>query len=747
MSITLVEKASAFRRRIRTYALLNSGYKDINIFFSETFKIFELETNKILRDLLMLKVNSCLEVKFVKRSMVQNSDNENSSQFKEEEMSYFFQTKNEQIVAATPLENWFKNNVVEPINRKISEFLTQGSGWSLSEIVELCINNNKYVCFNGASYIKLPKEISNKKAVINIQNNDEKCFVWAVLSALKCNSVKKNAHRVSNYRSYLEELDLTNIEFPVTLNQIDIFEKNNEEISINVYIIENDNENESEKKQVVPVRLTKRVKKNHIHLLLLCATENDRQKRANFAELIGTDTKYDTHYCWIKDLSKLISSDVSKHKAKIHVCDRCLHFFYTERTLREHVTVCEKLNFSKITLPSEDEKWCFFNKFERQLEVPFIIYADIEAILTETANEVHEPKGAYQKHVAHSIGYYFHSRLDSLQSYYESCNGLNCIEWFCMELRRIVSLCYQQLNHVKPMLPLTLEQIDEHNNAKCCYICQNPFLEDEKKIFDHSHLTGKYRGPAHNSCNLNYKESKIIPVVFHNLQYDLHFLIEEIAESCNGSVDIIPINKEKYISFTKKYSKRDLIMAECDEEGLDRVAIKLRFIDSYRFMSDSLAKLASYLPKNEFTISRSVWKNLNDEKFDMIIQKGVYPYDYMDSAEKFNETNLPSIDCFYNKLNDSNITQNDYEFAQKIWNNFKIKNMQEYTDVYLKSDVALLADIFESFRKQCMLTYGLDPAHYFTTPGFSWDAMLKCTRVRIELITNVDHMLFIERGK
>lgn len=424
-------------------------------------------------------------------------------------------------------------------------------------------------------------------------------------------------------------------------------------------------------------------------------------------------------------------------------------FFYTERNLSDHVTVCEQLNFTKITLPSEDDKWCFFHKYDRQLEVPFIVYADIEAILIEAPKETNIPKGAYQKHIAHSIGYYFHCRSKTLQSYYQSYSGLDCIDWFCNELKKIAILVWKNLCDIKPMLPLTPEQKHEHEIAEFCHICQKPFYEDETKVFDHSHITGEYRGPAHNACNLNYKESKIVPVVFHNLQYDLHFLIEKIAASCSGSVDIIPINREKYISFTKKYTKKDLNVynSEDDEDEKDGVAIKLRFIDSYRFMSDSLAKLASYLPSNEFQISRRVWENLNDEEFEMVTQKNFYPYDYMDSPEKLCETNLPSIECFYNKLNDSNICQNDYEFAKKIWNAFKIKNMLEYTEIYLKSDVAILADIFESFRNQCMLNYELDPAHYFTTPGLSWDAMLKKTRVNIELITDVNQMLFIERGK
>lgn len=258
------------------------------------------------------------------------------------------------------------------------------------------------------------------------------------------------------------------------------------------------------------------------------------------------------------------------------------------------------MNTTKITLPSEDDKCCFFQKHKYQLEVPFIVYADIEAILSDVTNEIDSPKGAYQEHIAHSIGYYFHCKSNVMESYYRSNSGPNCIDWFCDELKSIARLAWKQLLDIKPMLPLTQQQLFDHEAAKNCHICDGPFFEDEAKIFDHSHLTGFYRGPSHNACNLNYKESNTIPVVFHNLQYDLHFLIEKIAASCSGSIDIIPINNEKYISFTKKYSKKDLVENSMDDDDdddddgdSDNIAIKLRFIDSYRFMSDSLANLAT----------------------------------------------------------------------------------------------------------------------------------------------------------
>ena len=168
----------------------------------------------------------------------------------------------------------------------------------------------------------------------------------------------------------------------------------------------------------------------------------------------------------------------------------------------------------------------------------------------------------------------------------------------------------------------------------------------------------------------------------------------------------------------------------------------LVFLDSFQFMSSSSDKLVNNLPKDSFKYTSQVF---DDEKLDLMIRKGVYPYGYMDSFEKFKEQ-LPSKEEFYSVLNDEHISDDDYEHAKKVWETFSMKNMGEYHDKYLTSDILLLADVFESFRKTCIEYYKLDPCHYFTSPGLSWDAMLKMTGIQLELMTDIDMFQFIERG-
>ncbi|KYQ53663.1 hypothetical protein ALC60_04182, partial [Trachymyrmex zeteki] len=160
----------------------------------------------------------------------------------------------------------------------------------------------------------------------------------------------------------------------------------------------------------------------------------------------------------------------------------------------------------------------------------------------------------------------------------------------------------------------------------------------------------------------------------------------------------------------------------------------------------SLDKLASYLDKDKLKIVRSEFPKLSDEEFELLTRKGVFPYEYVDCVEKLDDTRLPPRESFYSSLTGDTVSESDYAHAANVWQRFSVRTLGEYSDLYLKTDVLLLADIFENFRESCVESYDLDPAHYYTLPGFTWDAMLKHTRIKFELLTNIDMVLFIERG-
>ena len=286
---------------------------------------------------------------------------------------------------------------------------------------------------------------------------------------------------------------------------------------------------------------------------------------------------------------------------------------------------------------------------------------------------------------------------------------------------------------------MTKDDEKKFQKAEECHICNKKYTDEDTQVRDHCHITGKYRGSAHQECNLKLRvnpEEVKIPVIFHNLRgYDSHFIMQEIGEivnkhtytnkkgeKCQMNINVIPNNMEKYMAFM--------------------LGNHLVFLDNFQFVSSSLDKLVNNLPKESFKYTSQVF---DDEEFDLMIRKGVYPYDYMDSFEKFKEQ-LPSKEEFYSILNDEHISNEDYKHAKKVWETFSMKNMGEYHDFYLTSDILLLADVFENFRKTCLEYYKLDPCYYFTSPGLSRDAMLKMTDIKLELMTDIDMFQFIEKG-
>ena len=189
---------------------------------------------------------------------------------------------------------------------------------------------------------------------------------------------------------------------------------------------------------------------------------------------------------------------------------------------------------------------------------------------------------------------------------------------------------------------------------------------------------------------------------------------------------VIAKNKEDYISFSVKVE----VGMRIDKYGMElSVEMDLRFIDSFRFMGSSLDSLVNNLNRGGHKFEG--FDNCTQKQKSLLLRKGVYPYEYMNSWDKFFEVRSPRIEDFYSKLNMLGISDDDYEHAKKVWEEFGSKNLGEYHDLYLCTDVVLLSNLFKKFREVCLENYGLDTTHFYTAPGLACQVCLKKTGITL----------------
>ena len=604
------------------------------------------------------------------------------------------------------------------LRNKIPEMEMKDTGWRFHRIIYALFGLNQYKPINGSSYLKLDDYVSNKKCCINIQNEDNKCLMYCVLYHIFKDEIKHKPERVSQYNNYLQKYDWSNITFPINLHNIKKVE-NLIDHGINVYGYD-------EITKCYPLEITKRKDENEKKIINLL--------------LIADETK--KHYVYIKNLDVLLMPNKKNEEGKhIHnkkyFCQNCLHGFSTKERRKIHIdNGCDYFEPVKTIMPNAktDDLHIHFKNHNRRFKAPVVIYADFETFIEKNTN-LHNDSQSSTTHQSNlpPCGYCFNVVSDydelnfGLTLYRGKSKDENVPAHFIKNLLSYGDKIKKILEKEKRMI-ITKSQEEEFQKSTCCHICKKSFLINDVKVRDHDHINGFYRGASHQKCNINLNNKNFkIPVYFHNLKgFDGHLIIQGLKEINFENIQIIAQNFEKYMTFSFG---------------------DFRFLDTFSFLSSSLDTLSSNLLKDGKENFKYTLNHFQKEKADLILKKGVYPYEYMDCYEKFDETSLPIISKFYSSLNESHIEETDYEHAKKIWNEFNIQNLGEYHDLYLKTDVLLLTDVFESFRITAMKNYGLDPSQgYFTLPNYAWDCMLKMTGVSLEKMTDIDMYQFCEKA-
>ena len=544
--------------------------KDPLVQLQKSKRAIEYLFNNILIQTKGFKFVETLQVKFVKYSndkkILKNG---------------YFNSSTDLIINKTNVKLSLQTSQQQILN-KIAQWISEGSGWTIQSIENHYINTVNYNPLKGSSYIKLPQELQNSaKGLINMKNKDNECFRWCHIRHL--NPQGKDPQRIKKTdKIFISQLDYSSIKFPVTIKQINKIGKQNN-ICINLFGYE--------EKQPYPIYISKEKFTDHMELLLITEGENN-------------------HYVLIKDFNKFMYNQ-TKHEHRKHFCMYCLQCFSREDVLTEHKNHCISINGKQaIKMPEKGDK-VYFKNHHKQLAVPFIICSDFEALTEKVQgcqpNNDKSYTEEYQRHVDCGYGCkvvccYDDKYNKPVQIY----RGENAVHKFMENMLEEVNWCKSKMKkHFNKPLKMTKENETDFQKAAKCHICDIKYTDKDVRVRDHCHITGKYRGSAHQDCNLKLKiepEKIKIPVIFHNLcGYDSHFIMQQIGkiakehtytnkkgQKVQMDINAIPNNMEKYMAFM--------------------LGNHLVFLDSFQFMSSSLDSLVKNLPDEAFKYTKQEFK-------------------------------------------------------------------------------------------------------------------------------------------
>ena len=579
-------------------------------------------------------------------------------------------------------KRWIKSDLIynhtqqdshNTLMQKLDDEQLEGSGFQFQEVEEVILEIYKVNDIQASSYIELPPKYKNSQSIINIKNNDQFSFLWCILAYLF--PVENNKNITSSYSKHFDKFNLEGLEFPMKVKDIPKFENLNIGLCINVFELTGN--------VLTPIHVNKNYLQPQIDLLL-----------------------YENHYCLITKLHCLINKD--SHMK--HVCRRCLTAFSSQPVLIDHMERCIKQQPTKITFSWKDQ--LKFEDYHMKVPVPMRVYADFECI-----NQPQNTPNVLFKQIPIAVGYYV---ISPFGNYYYSYFGIDCTKWFVKEMLKL-ELEANKYFKTNLELQITPQEEESFQLAEECWFCENPL--DDTKVRDHDHLTGKYRGAAHNICNINCKQrsSSFVPIFFHNFSgYDCHLIFEELlteAYNQNYNPTIIPKSLENYVS----------VQVGC-----------LRFLDSYRFLSSSLNKLDKSL--DNFPIMKL--ERMSDDLFK---KKLAYPYEYF-KLDNFDESLNLTKEDYWSTLTQFYPSDDDIKRTQELIEKYKIRNGQELAMLYLKMDVLQLADVFENFVESSTREYKINPLYSYSLPGYTWKAGLKLTNIELDYIKCKELLLLLENN-
>jgi uncharacterized C2H2 Zn-finger protein len=634
-------------------------------------------------------------------------------------------TSAKQLISKTDISH-FAQVARETAQLRIDDFLDNGSGWTLDEIICTDVQIGACPPLNGScSLLSIRHLTFLKKIKSSVSTKKNQCFYEAVALHFTKSKRSKTIHNF--IRKHINRINPRKDQ-PVNVLEIKKFEKMNEHLKCSINVLY------AEDEDVYPIYSSKNINAEHCINLLLYK--------------IIVDEQVVDHYLYVEDINIFLRREYrGTHRKKSYErslhCPNCLQKFSHESNLIDHQEICMNNKPQKIKIPEKGET-LEFSHFNNKFCTSFIGFFDFEASQEKPqfACEKCGEEPCIHKSVIETIQEPITYSLLIIETETnkvfdkKTYTGMDCASHLLNHLLSIEERLLAEMNKF-PLYSFTRKERRMIENSSTCHICEKEFCEGEEKVGDHCHTTGKLFGAAHNLCNLLRRVKKNIPMFCHNLQgYDSHFIVQCLKPDDRiTNVNGLAYNSEKFRTLTLN---------------------SFVFLDSLSFLSASLSELVNDLTQNKdhkFTIldQLNLYGENEEKKKNLIIRKGVYPYESVTGIEMLIETKrLPPIADFYSSLTDTTVSSEDYKHALKVFKKFKCENLLQYTELYCATDVGLLAEVMIQFRNLVLSKFGLDCCHYVSTPQMAFDGMLKMTKVKIELLSDIDQVLFVEqniRGK
>jgi hypothetical protein len=549
------------------------------------------------------------------------------------------------------------NNVLEilmeDILKRNANHIRESSGLVIKEIVSGKICISRYQPVGGSQFIKLPDALRNKRCIINVRNVDNRCFAYAVMASLYHNHhfVQNSQHFNSPAiydQFFLLHPELQQLTYPFEPLHAPEAE---ELLNINICIYTN---NDDEGRSISTLYNSSDFSRPRTVLLFYWTTNADESEHSI------------SHYAAITDLNKFFfkPDDSRSH----YLCPKCLGTFRSQNEVSEHLSLCQRPNGNPYIykFPSPGQNILRFRGLHRMLESPFVVYADCEC-LTIPIHLVNGKTVRYSKHRVAAIACKVVTRGVQVKDNYVAFNGPNSDIQFLDWLIQFEAETLAYLRDEQRMI-ISQKQQSEFENAVLCHICHEQFDDENingdhvrrgmRKVRDHDHLTGLFRGAAHSKCNLQFFNRLKIPVFFHNgKNYDFHILVKRLSRYPDRQIKLIGQSLEKYmlIGWGRHLVFKDSLLFLVGQ-SLERAVQLLRdatdepkerrFAQLYNGFQDEFAA--------------------NPERKELLLRKGVFPYDWFNRWSRMRYKRLPRMGAFHSILRGQKISVPDYRHAHKV---------------------------------------------------------------------------------